>query len=243
NDRGALERLLSQTQILIGYNNYGYDDKVLASILRKLNPYDVSQKIISGKRFSLRLQNPITLDVMQEIRQGLSLKEAQANMGLDIVETPIDFDLDRELTKREIEQVFQYCENDVLTTKELFEKRKSYFTSKFELVKEFKLPATEVKKTRAQLSASILQAQKYTKADQDRLNIDFDKRFFQNSIPEALFDFYKSLQERFENGEDPNEIEKEKLTLTLCGVEHQYGLGGLHGARENYRGAGQYMRI
>src|SRR5690606_24264601 len=115
--------------------------------------------------------------------------------------------------------------------------------SKFELVKEFKLPATEVKKTRAQLSASILQAQKYTKADQDRLKIDFDKRFFQNSIPEALFDFYKSLQERFEKGEDPNDLEKEKLTYISCGVEHQYGLGGLHAARENYHATGKYMQI
>src|SRR5690606_20577610 len=117
--------------ILVGYNNYSYDDRIIASILKNFNPYETSQKIINNKRFNLRLNNPLTLDVMQEIRQGLSLKEAQANMGLDIVETPIDFDLDRELTSSEIEKVFQYCQNDVLTTKELFEKRESYFTSKF----------------------------------------------------------------------------------------------------------------
>jgi len=243
NDRNALERFLSGVQILVGYNNYSYDDRIIASILKNFNPYETSQKIINNKRFNLRLNNPLTLDVMQEIRQGLSLKEAQANMGLDIVETPIDFDLDRELTSSEIEKVFQYCQNDVLTTKELFEKRESYFTSKFELVKEFKLPAPEVKKTRAQLSASILQAQKHTKPDQDRLKIDFDNRFFQNSIPQELFDFYRGLQERFKSGEDPQELEREKMTLTLCGVEHQYGLGGLHGARENYYSEGNIMRI
>lgn len=243
NDRGALERLLSQTQILVGYNNYGYDDKVLASILRKLNPYDVSQKIITGKPFNLKLNSPLTLDVMQEARQGLSLKEAQANMGLDIVETPINFDLDRKLTSSEIEQVFQYCENDVLTTKELFEKRESYFTSKLELVKEFKLAANEVKKSRAQLSASILRAKKRKNAETDRLKIEFDRRLYDNSIPQGLFDFYTNMRKKAEAGEDPQKLEKEKITYTICGIEHQYGLGGLHGAKENYFGTGKYMQI
>src|SRR5690606_28327784 len=130
NDRGALERLLSQTQILIGYNNYGYDDKVLASILRKLNPYDVSQKIISGKRFSLRLQNPITLGVTQGLRQGVSLKEAQANVGLEIVAASMELSVDRAACNREWGLVFQLCGHAVLPTKGRFDECFGYFTSR-----------------------------------------------------------------------------------------------------------------
>lgn len=244
NDRDALMRHLSGVQILVGYNNYNYDDKIIAAILKDLDPYETSQKIISGKPFSLRLNNPLTLDVMQEInKQGLSLKEAQANMGQSIVETPIAFDLDRPLTTQELERVFRYCENDVLSTKQIFEKRESYFASKFELVKEFKLPVSEVKKTRAQLSAAILKAKKNPKIEEDRLTIRLDERFFKNSLPQTVLDFFQSLNDRFTDDADPEELEKEKLTYTLCGVEHQYGLGGLHGARENYQGKGQYMQI
>ena len=73
NDRGALERLLSQTQILVGYNNYGYDDKVLASILRKLNPYDVSQKIISGKSLVLAVFLKPTHKLLKQISSFLKI--------------------------------------------------------------------------------------------------------------------------------------------------------------------------
>lgn len=246
NDRGALRRFLSSVHYLIGYNNFFYDDKIIASILKDIDPYDTSQKIISGKRFNLKLNNPITLDVMQEItsnKQGLSLKEAQANMKRNIHETPVDFNLNRHLTVSEIELVFKYCRNDVLTTKALFEKREDYFASKFELVNMFKLPATDLKKTRAQLSASILKARTYLKAEQERLNITFDKRLYLNDLPKELVGFYRSLKERFVQGEKAEELEKEKFTFSLCGIEHTYGLGGIHAAKENYMSKGKLMQI
>src|SRR5699024_7737186 len=116
---------------------------------------------ITSNVSGLRLNKPLTLDVMQELR-GISLKEAQANLGYDIFETPIDFNIERKLMKKEVKQVFRYCENDVLTTKKLFEKREDYFTSKFEVVQEFKLPVTSLKKTRANLASEVLKARKGT---------------------------------------------------------------------------------
>lgn len=240
NDSEALKSFLSSVQILVGYNNYNYDDKITAAILKNLDPFDASQKIIKNKRFGLRLNNPLTLDVMQEI-QGLSLKEAQANMQKDIIETPIDFNLDRPLTKREIEQVFKYCENDVLTTKELFEKREDYFTTKFEVVQEFKLPATSLKKTRAGIAAQILSTRKGL--DKDRLHLTFDKRLKLNELPESVLSFYKSIQDRFGNGAEFKRLEKERFTFKLSGLEHIYGFGGLHAAKTNYVEEGHFMQI
>ncbi len=240
NDMEALRRFLSNTQILIGYNNYNYDDRVAASILKNINPYETSQKIISGKRFNLKLQNPLTLDVMQELK-GLSLKEAQANLKQDIIETPIDFNLDRPLTKSEIRQVFKYCKNDVLVTKELFEERSDYFTTKFEIVKEFKLEATSLKRTRANLAAEVLKSKPAT--DKDRLVFDYDERLIISELPAPVVKFYEEIEKSYKAGESFETLEREKLNYKLAGIDHIFGFGGLHGAIENYKGEGNYMQI
>lgn len=244
NDKGALERFLSSVQnrkqMLIGYNNYNYDDKILAAILKGMDPHNASQKIMNNERFSLRLNNPITLDVMQELR-GVSLKEAQANLGKSIIETPVDFNINRELTTTEIERIFTYCENDVLTTKALFEKREDYFMSKFEVVKEFKLSAASLKKTRVNLASDVLESKK--SSDENRLNLIFDKRLSKNELPQPVLNFYKNIESQFKDMGDYRDLERERFTFKLTGLEHIYGFGGLHAAKENYVSEGHFMQI
>lgn len=240
NDSEALRSFLSGVKYLIGYNNYNYDDRVVAGILKGMNPYEVSQKIMNNKPFKLRLQNPLTLDIMQELK-GLSLKEAQANLGQSIIETPVDFTIDRPLSEQEIEKTFHYCMNDVLVTKRLFEEREHYFASKFEIVKEFKLPATSVKKTRANLAAEILKAKPSN--DNDRLHITYDERLPKHELPTAVVYFYEDIEKQYKEGTDYTLLEKEKLVYKLAGIDHIYGFGGLHAAKERYLGEGNYMQI
>jgi len=239
NDVDKLKNSLSTQQILVGFNNYSYDDVVLAGILSGKDPFELSQKIMNGDRINATLEY-LTLDTMQELN-GLSLKEIQANLGQNIHETPIDFNIDRPLTPEEIEEVFQYCENDVRTTKKVFELREDYFISKFEIVDTFKLPVTMVKKTRANLAAAVLQAKK-TKQN-DPLNIHFDKRIPLHELPAEIVSFYTNIKRRFWDGEDPRELEREKLEFELAGIKHTYGFGGLHGAIENYVYNGPMMQI
>lgn len=240
NDRDGLEAALSNIKFLVGFNNHAYDDKIIASILRDIDPYQTSRKIIEGKRFNLRLQKPITLDVMQELR-NVSLKEAQANLKRSIIETPIDFNLDRPLTNQEISKVFDYCQNDVLVTKDLFEEREDYFSSKFEIVKEFKLPATNLQKTRANLAAEVFKAT--PASDKNRLNFMYDERLPKHELPAPVVDFYKEIEKQYSEGAGFAELEKKKMTFHLAGIEHQYGFGGLHAAKENYKGEGNFMQI
>lgn len=240
NDREGLAALLDRVNYLVGYNNYHYDDKVVASILKNINPYETSQKIISGKRFNLRLKNPLTIDVMQELKD-LSLKEAQANIKLSIIESPVDFDINRALTSQEIEKAFKYCMNDVMVTKELFEKREDYFASKFEIVKEFKLPASSVKKSRANLVSEVLESKPST--DKNRLHITYDERLLRHELPEQVVNFYEGIEEEYKSGVGFESLEKRKLTYKLAGIDHVYGFGGLHAAKENYKGEGKYMHI
>jgi len=238
NDRGALERFLSSVQILVGYNNFNYDDRIIASILKKVSPYATSQKLLEGKRFNLKLTNPLTLDAMQEIKSNISLKEVQANMKINIFETPIDSDIDFDLTEKQTDLVFQNCENDVLFIKDLFEKRDSYFSSKFEIVNEFNLPVTSLKTTRANLASEVLKSKPTN--DTDRLKIVYDQRLPLKELPGDIVNFYKQISDSDEKFE---ELEKKNLTYKLHGIDHVFGFGGLHGARENYRGEGNYMQV
>ncbi|OLN21418.1 DNA polymerase B [Domibacillus antri] len=249
NDKEALMSKIQRlsSQILVGYNNYFYDDIILAGLIKGDGPYELTQKIFRKEWISHRL-NMVTLDVMQEVRQGLSLKEAQANMGMDIVETPVDFEKE-ELTPEEVERVFQYCENDVRTTANLFQKREAYFTSKFEIVDTFKLQVSAVKKTRASLSAAVLKAKKPMKKNgwnanpDDRLHLTFDKRLKLMELPAEIVEFYKNIEMAFNHGEKPEVLEKEKLDVEISGVPHTFGFGGLHGARENFKHEGDMLQI
>ncbi|MCG1029290.1 DNA polymerase B [Virgibacillus halodenitrificans] len=240
NDRDGLKAFLSSVNYLVGYNNYNYDDRIIAAILKDMDPFQVSQKIINNKPFKLRLQNPLTLDVMQELK-GVSLKEAQANLKLNIIETPVDFNIDRLMTKSEINKIFTYCKNDVETTKLLFDQRESYFASKFEIIKEFNLPATNIKKTRANLVSEVLNAKPST--DKNRLNLIYDDRLPLHELPEPIVKFYKQITKRYEEGVNYQELESEKFTYRLAGIDHVFGFGGLHAAKENYKGEGDYMHI
>lgn len=215
-DKGALERLLSKINFLVGFDNYAYCDKLIASVLKGIDPYETLQKINTNKRVSFRLESPITIDLKQELRT-LELDEAKLNLGLS-------------------------SDHDSLQTmKTIFEAREDYFTTKFEVVKEFNLKPTSLKSTQLGLAGDVLKTRKGT--DRERLNIHYDDNLQVKELPKSLLDFYADIQDRFKKGEDFKNLEKEKFTLKLADVEHIYGFGGLHAAKEGYVGEGYFMQI
>lgn len=237
-----VDKLVKTKSILVGFNNYHYDDIVLAGVLLGKDPYEISKKIVvEGQRVNYRL-NLITLDVMQELPLGVGLKSSQANLGMSIVETPIDFNLDRACTKNELDLLIGYCKNDVKDTELLFKKRVDYFQAKFEIVNEFGLDVVNVKKTRAILSSKVLKCSK-TNIPRDRLHIDYDPHINWDKLPKVLVDFYKKCEYDYRCGGDFKEIESRKLKLIIAGVPHVYAFGGLHGAIEKYNGTGTYLHI
>lgn len=237
-----IDSLNKSKAILVGFNNYHYDDIVLAGTLLGKNPYDISKKIVfEGGRVNYRL-NMITLDVMQELPLGVGLKSSQANLGMSIVETPIDFNLDRPCTKAELDLLIKYCKNDVKDTEMLFDMRKDYFMSKFEIVNEFNLPVPMVKKTRAILSSKVLKCQDKN-IPNDRLHIDYDPHINWNLIPKEVQEFFKKCEYDYRCGGDYKEIESRKLKLMICGVPHVYAFGGIHGALEKYNATGNFLHI
>lgn len=243
NSKDELQEFINRhnKDILVGFNNYHYDDVVVAGILLDKNPYEISTKLINGEKMKYKL-NLITLDVMQELPLGVGLKSSQANLGMSIVETPIDFNLDRPCTKEELELLIGYCKNDVKDTEMLFKKRQDYFQSKFEIVNEFNLDIPNVKNTRAVLSSKVLKCS-YTTPPKDRLLIDYNPNINWSIIPKEIKDFYSKCTYDYMCGGDYKEIESRKLKINILGVPHVYAFGGIHGAVEKYTGTGNFLHI
>lgn len=238
-----IDTLSKNKSILVGFNNYHYDDIIVAGVLLGKNPYEISKKIINNENVNYKL-NLITLDVMQELPLGCGLKSSEANLGMDIVETPIDFNLDRKLTQKELDMVIGYCKNDVSSTELLFnaKDRNDYLSAKFEIVSEFGLPIQCVKNTRAVLASKVLKCVD-KELPRDRLHIDYDPHINWELIPKEVKDFFSKCEYDYRCGGDYKEIESRKLKLMVAGVPHVYAFGGIHGAIEKYNASGNFLHI
>lgn len=246
NDPAILKKALERFDCLVGFNNYFYDDLILSGIMAGYNNYEVwklSNSIVNGgnieNKIKMMARKLPTLDTKQELDPRLSLKVIEANLGMNIVETPVSFDIDRPLEDKEVDVVVEYCRHDVETTKKVFMLRKDYFESKFDICKEFKLDKLDVRETRANLASKVLKCDKNrlpngVLENKDRLNITIVDELRVENIPNEILNFYKSIRQRFLDGENFEILEKEKLVYSLCGVEHTFGFGGLHSARKNY---------
>lgn len=133
---------LIRDKVLVGYNNYGYDDYMLTTMMNEASnlPSFIKRqndRIISGKGATLK-KSPLirSLDCMQQIDVSHpSLKQIEGNMGRSILESSVPFDIQRPLTDAEKEEVLKYCCYDVQTTIEVFKLREySYFDTKESLL-------------------------------------------------------------------------------------------------------------
>lgn len=224
-----------KNRIWVGYNSRNYDVWIAKAILAGFNPYEMSQWLIEkgrkGFEFSRLLNNfPIlNYDCAVGFR---SLKELEAFMGHDIQETSVPFDIDRPLTKEELELTRKYNRHDVWETFNVFVETKHEFESHIGLIEEFNLPITMISKTKAQMSAEILGARR-TKRDDE----------FELILPENLqLGKYEYIKDHFidwaENSQDYKEI---TFKTDICDTPHVFGVGGIHGAKDKYFGDGIYI--
>ena len=256
NDKNQLEAFYTKHKkdIFIGYNIRNYDQFTFKAILCGFHPKEINDFIIvqkkNGYQFS-RLFNKIPLcifDVMPNPPVGL--KTLEGFMGSDIRETTVPFDIDRKLTPEEIEEVVYYCRHDVDQTALVLSKRIEEFTSQLELVKMFGMPRSDMGRTKAQLSAKALGAEKPFNERKDELNF---------SIPDTLrikkykfvVDWFKECRDRalwnLSQGIDYDALKKDfysqKLECDIAGVPHVFAWGGIHGAIPNYREKGYFVNV
>lgn len=226
-----------KNEIWVGYNSRRYDVYIVQAILAGFDPWEINDWIINkdrqGWEFSSLLRNyPIlNYDCSVGFR---GLKELEGFMGHDIRETSVPFDIDRPLTKEEIEEVKVYNKHDVMETFHVFVETKSEFESHIGLINEFNLPLYNISKTKAQISAEILGAEFPTKPRNDEFDISF--------IPTLELGKYEYVKDHYINwAKNIQDYERINLETEIAGVPTIVSGGGLHGAINNYLDTGNFI--
>lgn len=251
NDKEQLEQLYAAhaNDIWIGFNNKNYDQYIFKSILCGFNPKEVNDFIIAdgkaGYQFS-SLFNRIPMNNYDVFNRGLdpSLKVFEGYMGNDINESSVPFDIDRKLTEEEIEETIRYCRHDVEQTTALFLERYADFDAHMGLIRYYAdggaLPLHLLSKTKVQLSALILDAER----------TDYDDEFDIDIPPTLRVEKYKDVVDWYMNPSNrtyyktvDGKAKANKLEIMVAGVPHVFGWGGLHGAIDKYQGEGYYLNM
>lgn len=138
NSNNGIEDII-KSNILISYNGYYYDDKILTAIIAGQTPHQIkhlNDRLIGGEKINRVNPKINSLDCFQQINVSRpSLKKIEGNFGKSIIESSIPFDLNRKLTDEELQETIKYCSYDVDTTIDVFKIRnETYFKPKKILV-------------------------------------------------------------------------------------------------------------
>lgn len=236
---GNLESFV-KGKTLVGYNNHFYDDRIMKVMLQGGLTLDEKQKIIKesndniigGKNLGwLKYTNDLpykSLDCFQQIDISKpSLKKIEGNMGVSIIESSVDFNIDRELLPDENLETLKYCEYDVLNTIKIFKMRNDYFESKqaiVDMIDDKKVRDKAYKWNTTSIVGHILKSKKtlFTTGilpnDELLSHVNEEVREMWSELPNTLD--YK--------------FEKKKVVIEEFGNEIEFGWGGLHGAPKGF---------
>lgn len=265
NDNAKVKTLFStKNTVFGGFNNKHYDDWIIHTMLLGGDNHEVKKHndwIISGKnpwefpfiQFHKKQFN--SFDLRDDLPINLSLKAIEANLNQSIVETGVDFNIQRKLTTNELATEIKYCTSDVENTCRLYQQRKKYLESKVLVGKLKGISANEaIGLTNAKLTARFLDAKKQSHDDEFNYPIPSNLRigkyervldFFKDPVnytksilngcladekrPKKAQSLKRQLKELDEKG-----VYGTQLETKIAEVPHVYGWGGLHGAIPNY---------
>ncbi|WP_314396347.1 hypothetical protein [Leptotrichia shahii] len=211
-------------KILVGYNNYFYDDLVLSKMMKSWNNTQLKEfndRIIKGENKDKTVDRCIdSLDCFQQIDVAKpGLKKIEGNMGKMILESNVSFDIDRPLTQDELKEAMDYCEYDVDTTIDIYKLREnSYFKTKEMLVK--KLGNKKAKRwNTTTISGNLLTGKIINKWASLR-------------VPEHMMEMVDpEIKEMWRQVNlFVDDLKVKTITKTMFDNDIQFGFGGLHGA-------------
>lgn len=227
NDFDGIDNTI-EDKVLVGYNNHFYDNHILDKMIKQWSPEQIKRindEIIGGTRFKNNYSFK-TIDCFQQIDVAMpSLKKIEGNMGSMILESSVDFTIDRVLSPKELEEAIEYCKYDVDKTIDVYKMRvNSYFKPKLSLVERLGMPnalnwntttiSANVLLKRPLPKWSSLRLHKDAKADKDPLNMEmFDL------VPADVVDHWLNN-------------DKGSVTVDKFGCSIEFGFGGLHGVHK-----------
>lgn len=239
NDNEALKMAQSDELLNVGFNSKHYDKYIKKGIIANLSPQEVkhlSDYIIDGGQGweYPPLQDTYIdfndVDIRDDMQKGLSLKAIAGHLGLPILESSVDFNIDRPLTKEELEETIIYCKNDVDITEKIIELRIAYLKTKGNLGKRANIDVIKAMSlTNAKLTAKMLGAKR--KEWSDGREYVYPENLNKSVIPSEIIDFFNTIYDK--NIQD-EKLFKTSLSITLGGMPCTYAWGGVHGSLLTY---------
>ena len=260
-NQGVRDWIEKDNPLLMGFNSANYDNYILLSIIKGNSPETVKElndfiinKNEDGNR-NLAWKHPSIAgmyanehlgqgsgDLRWDLAQNLSLKRIEGNLGMDIRESGIDFDIEHKLSKKELAEVIEYCKADVKSTYHLFKMRKEYLDTKL-AVAEYSgsmTPQDALTKKNAKLVASFLHARKLKYPWKDEFSYKIPDNVILGKYDKVVRDFFENGYEtvREQNPELygrelARTVYKTSTTFNIGDMEVKLAWGGIHGAEKN----------
>lgn len=233
NDRDEFVSFFNEHKddVYVGYNIKMYDKYIMQSILAGFSPWEVNKYIVVYRKMGYTFSDVLRkfpINVFDVISAYRSLKEFEGFMLDDIRETTVDFNTDRKLTEKEIDEVLYYNRHDVLETMEVFRynhllKKPNDMSPLLHLLNMYHLPISSISKTNAQLTTEILGAER------QEYNDEWDLQ-----IPDTLrLDKYRYVLDWYMN--PVNRHDDAYLECSIAGMDCTFGWGGVHGGKDGIK--------
>ena len=240
NDPAAVESFLNANKpILCGYNFRDYDSHILKATLLKWELQDihrVSDTIInSDDRMGVwglfqdhpYVELPPVIDLFHDIVPRKGLKEIEANLGMDIVESSVPFTIERPLTESERQDVSHYCRHDLAATAALYQVRFDYLRAKASLCKMRGIdPLTMMQHTNARIVSEVLGAVRLPDLPQEHYQIP--DNIITGTLPDAVVSFVETITT------ENCTTDTTKVEFMFHGCPTVVGMGGIHAAVPAY---------
>lgn len=245
NDNLGVRDFINDDSIYCGFNSKGYDQYIIKAIVQGYSPEEVKQVndwIIGGAQgwecpllngIYYRANNvDITMDMQRDKKGRLtqSLKEVEGHLGMSIIESEVDFNIDEHLTKEELERTIHYCKKDVDATETLTDIRKDYLRTKLNLGKRANIdPVKALSSTNAKLTALMLGAVK--KEWNDGRDYVYPPNLDKSVIPKEILGFFDTIHDI---SIPDDELFKTYLEIDIGDMPCKYAWGGVHGSLTCY---------
>ena len=227
-----MRELLEKDVVKSGYNIKGYDLIIANAIRQGLNPqevkivndliinpslaYESKEHYILKSYIYKKLSSIEYVDLMDDCTG--SLKEKEAILGLNVLESNISFDKE-DLSESDKQEVIHYCKQDVYAAAQFYmQVVDPYVVTKLAVGKHFNIPYnTCIKSSNARVVAMALGAVKRQWPDAEKISIELPEKirsYCYENLPSKILD--KIL----------NNIDG--FTVDLFGNTVSFGNGGIH---------------
>lgn len=232
-----LQLLKEQDFVQVGYNVKGYDLVVANGIYQGFSPqqikiindliikpdcaYSTKEHIRMTPFAKRKLSNTAYQDLLDD---GVgSLKEKEAVLGLNILESNVDFEKEH-LTDEDKQDMTYYCKQDVYAAMIFYEYVVHPYTqTKLAVGRTFNIDERTCRaSTNARLVAITLNAKRCTFEDADKIEIELPdkiKNYCYENLPTKILEHIRTSIE--------------PLTVTLFDNEVSFGNGGIHSVYKN----------